>query len=60
MFVLLVLSNGSRYLGYGAGRAVAVDATMVVVFLLFLRSTRDPYSRVPSEPDTVVSTAAPK
>ena len=35
-FSLFVLSNGSRYLGYGAGRAVASDTVMVALFLLYL------------------------
>lgn len=35
-FVVLVLSQGSRYLGQQAGVAIAVDAVWVVVFLLYL------------------------
>jgi hypothetical protein len=39
-FISLVLSNGSRYLGYGAGTAVAVDSVMVILFAVYLVGTR--------------------
>ena len=39
-FIALVLSNGSRYLGYGAGTAVAVDGVMVILFGAYLAATR--------------------
>ena len=39
-FIGLVLSNGARYLGYGAGTAVAVDSLMVVLFAIALASGR--------------------
>ena len=35
-FIALVLSQGTRYLGHGAGLAVAVDATMVALFAAYL------------------------
>ena len=39
-FIGLVLANGSRYLGYSAGIAVAIDAVMVVVFVIYLVTSR--------------------
>jgi lysylphosphatidylglycerol synthetase-like protein (DUF2156 family) len=39
-FIALVLSNGTRYLGYGAGTAVAVDTLMVIMFVSYLAATR--------------------
>jgi hypothetical protein len=39
-FISLVLSNGWRYLGYGAGTAVAVDSLMVILFIAYLVGTR--------------------
>jgi hypothetical protein len=39
-FIGLVMSNGSRYLGYGAGIAIAIDAIMVVLFVSYLVTTR--------------------
>ena len=49
-FIALVLSNGSRYLGYGAGTAVAIDAVMVALFAVYLATNREqqsrPYARV--------------
>jgi hypothetical protein len=35
-FIALVLSNGSRYLGYSAGVSVAVDTVMVILFAVYL------------------------
>lgn len=40
IFIGLVLSQGSRYLGHQAGVAVAVDAVMVVVFGWYLLAAR--------------------
>lgn len=40
VFIGLVLSNGTRYVGHGAGTAVAVDAVMVILFVTFLVSSR--------------------
>jgi hypothetical protein len=37
-FIALVLSNGTRYLAYGAGTAVVIDAIMVVMFTAYLVS----------------------
>jgi len=42
-FIALVLSNGSRYLGYGAGTAVAVDSLTVVLFMGYLAATRSAF-----------------
>ena len=39
-FVALVLSHGTLFLSYQAGVAVAVDSAWVVVFALYLGSTR--------------------
>lgn len=39
-FITLVLSNGRRYLGHGAGTAVAIDSVMVVLFAAYLAATR--------------------
>jgi hypothetical protein len=39
-FIALVLSNGTRYLGHGAGTAVAVDTVMVILFAAYLAATR--------------------
>lgn len=39
-FIALVLSQGTRYLGHGAGLAVAVDATMVALFAAYLATRR--------------------
>lgn len=36
VFIGLVLSNGSRFLGHQAGVAVVVDSLMVLVFLAYL------------------------
>ena len=38
-FIALVLSEGSRYLSFGAGPAVAIDSVMVVVFACYLASS---------------------
>ena len=40
VFILLVLSQGSRYLGQQAGIAVAIDAVWVVLFAAYLMATR--------------------
>jgi len=45
-FIALVLSNGSRYLGYGAGTAVMIDSVMVVLFGGYLVATRPSMNRV--------------
>ncbi|MBX7185079.1 MAG: hypothetical protein K1Y01_08035 [Vicinamibacteria bacterium] len=36
VFILLVLSNGNRFLAHQAGVAVVVDSLMVLVFLAYL------------------------
>jgi len=38
-FIALVLSNGTRYLGHGAGTAVVVDTVMVMLFAAYLGAT---------------------
>ena len=40
IFIALVLSHGSRYLGYQAGIAVAIDAFWVVLFAWYLLAAR--------------------
>jgi len=40
VFVALVLSNGTRYLGYQAGVAIAIDSVMVVLFSWYLVASR--------------------
>lgn len=45
-FITLVLSNGTRYLGHGAGPAVAIDSVMVVLFASYLAWTGDESRRV--------------
>lgn len=40
VFILLVLAEGSRFLGYGAGIAIALDAVWVVLFVAYLAATR--------------------
>ena len=39
-FIALVLSNGTRFLGHGAGTAVAVDTVMVLLFAAYLAAIR--------------------
>jgi hypothetical protein len=39
-FIALVLANGTRFLGHGAGTAVAVDSVMVILFAAYLAATR--------------------
>jgi hypothetical protein len=36
IFVALVLSHGSRFLGFSAGIAVVVDSAWVVIFAIYL------------------------
>ncbi len=40
VFILLVLAQGSRYLGQQAGIAIAIDAVWVGLFALYLVATR--------------------
>jgi hypothetical protein len=40
VFILLVLAQGSRYLGQQAGIAIAIDAVWVALFALYLAATR--------------------
>ena len=40
VFIVLVLAQGSRYLGQQAGIAIAIDAVWVVLFALYLVGTR--------------------
>lgn len=45
-FITLVLSNGWRYLGHGAGTAVVIDSLMVGLFAGYLAATRPLVNRV--------------
>ena len=40
VFIVLVLAQGSRYLGQQAGIAIAIDAVWVVLFALYLAAMR--------------------
>jgi hypothetical protein len=40
VFILLILAQGSRYLGQQAGIAIVIDAVWVVLFALYLVATR--------------------
>ena len=40
VFVALVLSHGSRFLGYQAGIAVAIDSIWIVIFAIYLLGAR--------------------
>jgi len=40
VFIALVLSHGSRYLGHQAGIAIAVDLVWVVLFAIYLLGVR--------------------
>jgi hypothetical protein len=40
VFILLVLAQGSRYLGQQAGIAIAIDAVWVALFALYLAAAR--------------------
>jgi hypothetical protein len=46
IFIVLVLSQGSRFLAYQAGVAIVVDLIWVVVFATYLLSAR--HARVPA------------
>lgn len=39
IFILLVLSSNESYMGFGAGKAVIVDAVMVVLYIAYLLLT---------------------
>jgi hypothetical protein len=40
VFIVLVLSEGGRYLGYQAGVAIAIDSVMVLLFAWYLIAAR--------------------
>ena len=42
VFIALVLSNGTRFLGFQAGIAVAIDAVFVTLFAVYLISRQTP------------------
>lgn len=39
-FIALVLANGTRFLGHGAGTAVVADTIMVALYATYLMATR--------------------
>ena len=39
-FVMLVLFHGGRFLSYGAGMAVVIDAAWVALFVLYLTTAQ--------------------
>jgi len=40
IFIVLVLSQGGRYLGHQAGLAVAIDSVMIALFAWYLLAAR--------------------
>ena len=48
VFIVLVLAQGSRYLGQQAGIAIAIDAVWVVLFALYLVAMRGREARANS------------
>ena len=40
LFIVLVLSNGGRYMSYQAGTAVVVDSIMVLIFAWYLLASQ--------------------
>ena len=40
VFVALVLSHGTQFLGFQAGIAVAVDALWIVIFAIYLLGSK--------------------
>ena len=45
IFVVLVLSEGTRYLSYQAGVAIAIDSVMVILFAWYLIASRSGAAR---------------
>ena len=50
IFIALVLSEGTRYLSYQAGVAVAVDSVMVILFVWYLIAARSVATPASNEP----------
>ena len=50
IFIALVLSEGTRYLSYQAGVAVAVDSVMVILFVWYLIAARSVAAYAVNEP----------
>jgi hypothetical protein len=48
-FIGLVLSEGTRYLGYQAGMAIAIDSVMVLLFAWYLIKMRSADARIVAE-----------
>jgi hypothetical protein len=40
IFIILVLSTGQHYLGFGAGTAVIIDSVMIAFFITYLLLSR--------------------
>ena len=45
IFIVLVLSEGTRYLSYQAGVAIAIDSVMVILFAWYLIASRSGATR---------------
>jgi len=45
IFVLLVLSEGTRFLSYQAGVAVTIDSVMILLFAWYLMAVRSVHAR---------------
>jgi len=50
IFIALVLSEGTRYLSYNAGVAIAIDSLMVLLFAWYLIAARSVDARTAAEP----------
>ncbi len=42
IFILLILSLGKAYMGFGVGTAVIADSVMIVLFVIYLLLARPP------------------
>ena len=49
IFIVLVLSEGSRYLSYQAGVAITIDSVMVLLFAWYLIASRSVDARAAAE-----------
>src|SRR4029450_11855464 len=49
IFIALVLSEGTRYLSYNAGVAIAIDSLMVLLFAWYLIASRSGDARAVTE-----------
>jgi hypothetical protein len=42
IFIILILSSGQAYLGFGAGTAVIADSIMIILFIVYLLLSQSP------------------